>query len=52
MAPRISAEMLRALEMIKGGATPYAAAKACGIQQSTISRSKPYREWLAKSKSS
>jgi len=46
MGARVSKEMLDALELIKKGATPYAAAKAIGIEQSTISRSKIYREWL------
>ena len=45
MGARVSKEMLDALELIKKGATPYAAAKAIGIEQSTISRSKIYREW-------
>jgi hypothetical protein len=47
MPARVSAEMLRALELIKGGATPYRAAKETGLHESTISRSRLYRAWLA-----
>tara|TARA_R110000822_G_scaffold301108_3_gene424826 strand:- start:1575 stop:1733 length:159 start_codon:yes stop_codon:yes gene_type:complete len=47
MTARISPEMLKALELIKQGLTPYAAAKAVGIEQSTISRSRLYKDWIA-----
>jgi hypothetical protein len=47
MPAKISAEMKRALALVKSGSSVYAAAKACGIQHSTILRSRLYLEWLA-----
>lgn len=43
MAPRTSAEVVRAIELIKGGMSAYAAAKTVGIAISTIYRSALYR---------
>lgn len=50
MAPRISAEMLRAIQMIKDGATRYEAAKATGLRITSITRSKLYKEWIEQQK--
>jgi hypothetical protein len=46
MAPRISAEMVRAIQMIREGANRYQAAKATGLTVSAITRSKLYKAWL------
>jgi hypothetical protein len=46
MAPRISAEMLRAIQMIKDGANRYEAAKATGLTITAITRSKLYKEFI------
>ena len=42
-----SPKLIKALELIKSGSTPCAAAKEVGISPSTISRSRLYRDWLA-----
>lgn len=41
---RVSEAMLAARTLIEGGATQYAAAKATGITQSAISKSKWWRD--------
>lgn len=50
MAPRISAEMQRAIQMIKDGANRYEAAKATGVTITAITRSKLYKEWIEQQK--
>lgn len=44
MPARTSAEVVRAIELIKGGMSAYEAAKTVGIAFSTIYRSALYRE--------
>ncbi len=46
----VSDKMRAALALIQSGATAYSAAKSTGIAQSTISRSRIYRDWLAAQK--
>lgn len=45
MAGRISAEVRKAVDMVKRGATVYQAAKDAGVYQSSIHRSKLYLAW-------
>lgn len=45
MGAKVSGEMLKARKMIEAGATPYGAAKACGVSISAITRSPWYIEF-------
>lgn len=47
MGAKVSQQMIDAMRLIRAGATAYAAAKAVGIAESTISRSRLYRAYLA-----
>lgn len=40
--------MLRAMELIKGGATRTSAARQTGLRVTSITRSRLYKEWAAK----
>lgn len=44
MGARTSPEMLRAIELIKAGATRYQAAKETGLRITSITRSRQYQE--------
>jgi hypothetical protein len=50
MGAKISAEMLRAIQMIREGATRYEAAKATGLRITSITRSRLYKEWVDEQK--
>ena len=45
MGAKTSPEVLRALDLIKGGMTAYRAAKTVGIALSTIYRAAAYKAW-------
>lgn len=47
MSARISPEMLRAIELIKAGATRSSAARQTGLRTTSITRSRLYKEWAA-----
>lgn len=47
MSGRPSAETVKAMELVKGGMSPYAAARETGIALSTIYRSSLYKQYLA-----
>jgi len=47
MAAKTSPEMLRAIELVKKGATAYRAAKECNVTTSAVTRSKGYRDHVA-----
>lgn len=47
MTAKTSQQMLDARELIKKGATPYRAAKDCGLTVSAITRSPWYKEFTA-----
>lgn len=47
MGARISAEMRAARKLVEAGHTAYAAAKATGLTQGAISKSKWYKEFIA-----
>jgi len=47
MSARVSAQMLEAIALIKGGATRTTAAKMTGLRVTSISRSRLYKEWAA-----
>lgn len=50
MGARVSAEMLRAMELVRQGKTRYEAAKETGLRITAITRSKLYKEWVAQQK--
>lgn len=50
MSGKPSADMERAMELVRGGMTPYAAAKEVRIALSTIYRSPLYKAWRALNK--
>ena len=45
MISRPSAALCEAMRLVRGGMTPYAAARYVGIALSTMYRSRLYREW-------
>lgn len=50
MSGKPSADTQRAMELVKAGYSPYAAAMEAGIALSTIYRSVLYKEWKAQKK--
>lgn len=47
MSGRTSSETVKAMELVKGGMSPYEAAKTVKIALSTIYRSALYKAWKA-----
>lgn len=50
MTGKPSADMVRVMELIRTGMTPYAAAKTVGVALSTVYRSPLYKEWKKEQK--
>jgi hypothetical protein len=48
MSGKPSADVVRAMQLVRRGMTPYAAARQTGIALSTIYRSAIYKAWKAR----